>query len=54
MKARVAKAAQCDHLSAAVMFIEELQVAETRMREMIGSKTTTDVVEALRFFVTVS
>lgn len=45
--------AHCEHLKAAVLFIEELQVAQSRLREMLGSKSTTDVVEALRFLVTV-
>lgn len=47
------KEAQCDHLRAAVLFIKELEVARFRLEGMLGSTTTSDVVEALRFFVTV-
>lgn len=50
---RAMKEAQCDHLRAAVLFIKELDVARVRLEGMLGSATTTDVVEALRFFVTV-
>lgn len=50
---RVMKEAQCDHLRAAVLFIKELGVARVRLEGMLGSATTSDVVEALRFFVTV-
>lgn len=35
------------------MFIKELDVARSRLEGMLGSATTSDVVEALRFFVTV-
>lgn len=51
--AHEAKAAQCEHLRAAVLFIKELEEAGVRLGGMLGSTTTSDVVEALRFFVTV-
>lgn len=50
---RTMKEAQCFHLRAAVLFIKELEVARGRLEGMLGSTTTSDVVEALRFFVTV-
>lgn len=50
---RAMKEAQCDHLRAAVLFIKELEVARVRLEGMLGSTTISDVVEALRFFVTV-
>lgn len=54
MKVHAAKVAQCEHWSAAVLFIQELGMAQSRLGEMLRSKTTSDVVEALRFFVTAS
>ena len=50
---RTMKEAECDHLRAAVLFIKELEVARVRLEGMLGSTTTSDVVEALRVFVTV-
>lgn len=47
------KAAQCHHLRAAVLFIEEFQEAGVRLEGLLGSTTVSDVVEALRYFVTV-
>lgn len=47
------KAAQCHHLRAAVLFIEELQQAGAWLEDLLGSTTVSDVVEALRYFVTV-
>lgn len=47
------KVAECEHFRAAVLFIKELEVAGGRLRGMLGSTTTSDVVEALRFLVKV-
>lgn len=47
------KVAECEHFRAAVLFIKELEVAGGRLRGMLGSATTSDVVEALRFLVKV-
>lgn len=47
------KAAQCHHLRAAVLFIEELQGAGVWLEDLLGSSTVSDVVEALKYFVTV-
>ncbi len=47
------KAAQCHHLRAAVLFIEEFQGAGALLEGLLGSTTVSDVVEALRYFVTV-
>lgn len=49
-----AKAAECDHLRAGVLFVKELEQAGKKLSGMLGSTTTSDVIEALRFFVTVS
>eukprot|EP00903_Cladosiphon_okamuranus_P005553 g5529.t1 len=46
------KAAHCHHLRAAVLFIEELQQAGAWLEDLLGSTTVSDVVEALRYFVT--
>ncbi|CAM9483812.1 unnamed protein product [Scytosiphon promiscuus] len=48
----VVKAAQCHHLRAAVLFIEEFQEAGVSLEGLLGSTTVSDVVEALRYFVT--
>ncbi|CAN0044229.1 unnamed protein product, partial [Hapterophycus canaliculatus] len=48
----VVKAAQCHHLRAAVHFIEDFQKAGVRLEGLLGSTTVSDVVEALRYFVT--
>lgn len=47
------KAAECHHLRAAVLFVEELQQAGAWLEDLLGSTTVSDVVEALRYFVTV-
>ncbi|CBN77248.1 conserved unknown protein [Ectocarpus siliculosus] len=46
------KAAQCHHLRAGVLFIEEFQSAGSTLEGLLGSTTVTDVVETLRYFVT--
>ncbi|CAM9236529.1 unnamed protein product [Pylaiella littoralis] len=51
-QAREAKKARCEHLKAAVHFIVEFQEAGVLLEGLLGSTTVSDVVEALRYFVT--